>query len=473
MSTEFRSYKGKATTKGVAVTVADVDAARKRLDVRKGKDLLASIVGTVTEHQQIVNEYAAAGILGVPPVDPRASTLPPVDPPPVDPPPVDPPPPTGSRNLAIQMGPGNLLTNPLAANAPLLPESVQQQYRADMGVWADRSSYGFEMGQWSARLFPFEDDNVYYSDGRLLGKGTLVHASGSGQAALDNMLWPVRPDMVSPGGEGHIALYNRKTGAYIEFIYATIGSTLSGGWGGGCVDIRKVKYMNETVNGSRPDYETRGSTALRNAIGALMILPHQMNAALDAARRGDWANADIGHPIAFEAYRHHPNQWSAPAGGTDWQGSGNMSPPDCPDGSHQKVSAWGQGGCPNQMGHGQGVIPMGGVRTLRGIDIPNYTLAGVGAEELLRIKVIGLTEQRYGAVMTDLTGGGMVYVCDRSMPGNPFPDMRLSGSPESTNDAPYLKQAFRDWLGKGNVVWVNTGPGQFGPAPGAGVYQPA
>ncbi len=355
----------------------------------------------------------------------------------------------------LDLGEGNPFYTPLPDDAKLLPDDVQQDYRAEFGSLLD-PAHGIrvEQRQFSAVLFKvYRNGDVYDSRcNRLAQNVPFGRPSGPRDdlnAGIEGKGWPLASWMHAPKGdahygEGHLALYNPETGAYGEFIDAQPGDgSLSYGWGGYVADIRPTDGTSPGPN----EGVWQGGTAFGLNFMSFVITEADIRHAVDRYKAGDHGNAYIRHIIGYEAYRHHPNKWTYPASRTDMTGIGPN--PECPGAS--KVSEWGVGGCADRLGNGPGVtdqggLPMGGIiRLAPSVDVQSQ-VSGDGTEfGDMMARIIARTIQRHGMTMTDQTEAGLNLLAETvRTPSGYGPDVTPYDKDGDGGDTVY--RYGEDWL---------------------------
>jgi hypothetical protein len=261
-------------------------------------------------------------------------------------------------------------------------------------------------------------------------------------------------------GEGHMAIYNPETGAYGEFIHAKVrDGSLSYEWGGYIPDARRSKGMCTAGN---PWW---GATAFGLNLMSFTITDHEIRQAVERYRAGDYENAYIPHIIGFEAYRHHPNEWYYPATKTDDMGS--------------KVPRWGQGGDPDRLGHGRGVLRMGGIFRLDPtVDVQREVRGDGTPFGDMMARIIARTYQRHGATMTDQSGCGFCLLAEHVRTTSGAYDTSSfdygSGAPWNYGSS-WLKPMMEQIIDRRWVQFVYTGrnlEADTGGPPPPGAYRP-
>ncbi len=301
-------------------------------------------------------------------------------------------------------------TTPLpVSGVPLHPFDEQEAFRNELAFFLTKG-VRVEQSQYTASLYVVNrNGDVFDTAGRLkASRVPFIRPSGpiaALNAGIEGRGWPVASWMLPSPGEGHMALYDKDTGAYGEFISANVGNgSMSYGWGGYSPNIRVTSGTSQY-----PNTLWDGATAHGLNLMSFTITDHEIRKAVERYQAGDYENAYIPHLIGYEAYRHHPNQWYYPASRTDWTGTGPL--PSCP--GYYKVSEWGVGGCPNEGGHGLGILRMGGIFRLDpAVNVQTQVRGDGTAFGDMMARIIARTYQKHGATMTDFSGGGFVLLAE-------------------------------------------------------------
>jgi hypothetical protein len=301
-------------------------------------------------------------------------------------------------------------TRPLpVSGVPLHPFSQQEEFRNELAFFLTKG-VRVEQSQFTAALYVVNrNGDVFDTAGHLkASRVPFIRPSGpiaALNAGIEGRGWPVASWMLPSPGERHMAIFDRDTGAYGEFIDANVGNgSMSYGWGGYSPDIRATpgtsKYPNTLWD---------GATAHGLNLMSFTITEHEIRKAVERYQAGDYENAYIPHLIGYEAYRHHPNEWYYPASRTDWTGTGPL--PSCP--GYNKVSEWGVGGCPNEGGHGLGILRMGGIFRLDpAVNVQTQVRGDGTAFGDMMARIIARTYQKHGATMTDFSGCGFCLLAE-------------------------------------------------------------
>ncbi len=363
-------------------------------------------------------------------------------------------PPTGSGpQPMIQFAKGNPFTTPIPANVPLLSAGEQSARRSELRFLSTVSGTGLEQAKYSGTLYQvYLNGDIKDSEGDFLCKGNIVRAASSIMGpGMNGAGWPTGPCLKpATGGEGHMYLWSPETGAYGEWYQPSIGSVINGGWGG---YIPNTKVSQGTSSQPNPWW---GAAAFGMSTGSVIVTEKEIRAAEAAYNRGDHANAYIPHILGYEAYRHTPNTWEYPASKTDDMGA--------------SVPSWGVGGDANRLGHGRGIIPMGGIWRID----PNVNVLSINGDGTPRGKMLAQifarTLQRHGATMTDQTGSGIAFLAEEAPHQAKF-NYQHSGS----NSNAWMKSLLLQAIDSSWVQFINTGrnlEADTGGAAPAGAYRP-
>ncbi len=367
--------------------------------------------------------------------------------------------PGGGPQAMIRLAAGNPFTTQLPDNAPLMGASDQTARRNEWRYWINTlpGGIGIEQSQYAATLYQvFLNGDIKDSEGDFLCKGTFAPSTSSiNSAGIQGRGWPTGSCLKpASGGEGHMALYSPETGAYGEFYQPTITNRINSGWGGYIPNTFTSLGMATQPN---PWW---GSQSLGLHTGSIVITEKEIRAAEAAYNRGDHANAYIPHILGYEGFRHTPATWEYPATKTDAMGF--------------MVQSWGVlvPGQPGWSPHGRGFgpLPMGGiVRINAGVDVTQLTGDGTPRGKMVA-QIIARTLQKYGATMSDYTGGGLYFLAEEA----PH-QARFSYGHNGIHEVPAVRQMITQALDRGWISWVNTGRNlevdTGGSAP-AGAYRP-
>ena len=261
--------------------------------------------------------------------------------------------------------------------------------------------------------------NVYRSDGSQIGTGPIALAIGDDEHDGVNRApasgwagdgWPLQhAEIVAEVGEGHLSMWNRDSGEYMEcYLYSRSGGTFHYEWWGYIANTRTNKGMQmENADGFRNNF---GTTMLGGPMQAAIVTDHEARSAIDAYDDGIFADAVIPHLVAYECWNHDDNEWEYPATRTDWTGTGPIANPQCPHG-HNKVSAFGVGGCPNLNNRLTSAIRSGQLLAFKqDFNAFTQTYGGLTGTNLKWARIFASTLQRYGGVNTDLSGKSFSFL---------------------------------------------------------------
>ncbi len=362
------------------------------------------------------------------------------------------PPPTGNGpQPLVQFATNNALTTQLPANAALMDGTSQTNRRNELRFMVNASATGLEQTKYSTTIYQvFRNGDIKDSEGDLLCNGPLRPASGHLaplNGGIEGRGWPTASCLrYSDGGENHMVLYNPETGAYGEFYHTAIGANISYNALAGYVANTRTN-LGYSTNPS-----IQGNTASGVRIGGTVITEKEIRAAEAAYNRGDHANAYIPHVLGYEAYRHTPSTWEWPATFTD------------------EVPAYGSTGPQNRLGHGNGIIPMGGIwRIAPSVDILQITGDNTPRGKMLA-QIFARTLQKYGATMTDQTAGGVLFYAESAYHQSMYNYQHAGYNTNAWTKSMMLQAIDNNWVQFVNVC--RNYEADLGQTPPSGCYRP-
>ncbi len=364
----------------------------------------------------------------------------------------------------------NPFITPLPAGVPVMGLAEQAANRAELRTFVDHG-VKVEQRKWTFTMYTvMKNGDIYDTAGRIKDSGVaFVKPTGpitplnEGIDRNDDLVgdgWPIASWMRADSGEGSLALFNPETGAYGEMIGVPRGrGSFSYDWGGFIPNVRMSNGMN------LPATPWWGPTAFGAQIGGTYITDHEMRVAISNYQAGRYTEAYVPHLLAYEGYRHHPNQWYYPASKTDDMGT--------------LVPEWGRGGNPDRLGHGLGLLRMGGIFRLDpSIDVQQKIIGDGTAYGNMLARIIARTWQKYGATMTDQTGAGFALAAENVLTTKGTADrnsVSYGGGAVGAYGQSWLRPMMYQIIDEGWVQWVETGRNlevDTGAAAPVGTYRP-